>query len=155
MIKIFIIIFLSIILECNLSNYILINTNFFNNFLTVTSLIIISDMIKDKNRFYFLVIILASFYDLIFTNRFGFSLISFFILAIFIKNIDKIFKTHIKIIKYIIIFILYRIICYLILLLIGYLKFDFFVLLKSIYSSIIINLIYAFFLDYLFLRNHK
>ena len=155
MIKIIIIIFLSLFLECNLSNYIPINTNLFNNFLTVTSLIIISKMLDKKNKFYILSIIVGLIYDLIFTNRLGFSVLMFFLTAVFIKNIDKIVKTHFKIIQYLVIFIFYRFISYLILILTGYLSFNWLVILKAIYSSIIVNLIYIYILNLLFFKNHK
>lgn len=152
MIRTVLVIILSFFLEANLSNYISINTNFFNIMFIISSLIIISELITNQNHFYFITILMGLFYDLIFTNRLGFSLLTFFLTAIFIKNINKLVKTKINIIKYIIILIFYRIISYLILLLVGYLDFNISKLFISIYSSIILNLFYIIILKKIFIR---
>ncbi len=142
MIKLFFLIVISFILETNLSLFINLNTNLFNSLFVLSSLIIINDFIKAKTKFYFLAIILGLIYDIIFTSKIGFNLITFLITAIFIKNIDYLFKTKINIIKYLNIIIFYRFIGYSILLLIGYFNFDIIFFLRSIYSSLIINIIY-------------
>lgn len=152
MIKTIFIIILSFILEGNLSNYISINTNFFNIMFISSSLIIISELIVSKDKFYFISILMGIFYDFLFTNRLGFSILTFLLTAIFIKNISKILKTNINIIKYLVIIIFYRLISYLILLFVGYLNFSLSKLFLSIYSSIILNLIYIIILKKVFIK---
>ena len=155
MIKILLIIFLSFFLESNLSLFIPINTLFFNICFVFSSLIIISKMVENKNKYYLIVIIISLVYDLIFTNRLGFSVLNFLISSIFIKNIDKLIFSNSDIIKYLSIFVIYRLISYFILIIVGYLPFNYIVLLKSIYSSIILNLVYVLLFNYLFLQKCK
>lgn len=155
MIKILLIIFLSFFLESNLSLFIPINTLFFNICFVFSSLIIISKMVENKNKYYLIVIIISLVYDLIFTNRLGFSVLTFLISSIFIKNIDKLIFSNSDIIKYLSIFVIYRLISYFILIIVGYLTFNYIVLLKSIYSSIILNLVYVLLFNYLFLQKCK
>lgn len=153
MIKSLIIITLSFVLEGNLSNFISINTNFFNTFLVFTSLIIIENILESKESLYMLAGLTGLLYDLIFTDRVGYSILTFILGSIVIKNINKIVKNKSNIIKYIIILIFYRLMSYIILLLVGYLSFDIFKLFHSIYSSIILNLIYIIILKIIFLKN--
>lgn len=153
MIKSLIIIVLSFILEGNLSNYISINTNFFNTCLVFSSLIIISNIIEKKEIFYSLTFFTGLFYDLTFTDRIGYSILTFLLGSIIIKNINKITKIKFNIIKDIIIVISYRLISYIVLLLVGYLSFNTFKLLHSIYSSVILNIIYIFILRVIFRKN--
>lgn len=153
MIKIIIII-LSFILESNLSVYIPLNTNFFHSLLVISSLIIVAELETNNNKFYFISLITGLFYDLLFTNRLGFSLLTFFSTAICIKNINKIIKINFDMLKTIIVIIFYRLISYLILLLIGYLSFNIYKLCSSIYSSIILNVLYVFILKKIFLQNN-
>lgn len=155
MIKILLIIFLSFFLESNLSLFIPINTLLFNICFVFSSLIIISKMVENKNKYYLMVIIISLVYDLIFTNRLGFSVLTFLISSIFIKNIDKLIFSNSDIIKYLSIFVIYRLISYFILIIVGYLPFNYIVLLKSIYSSIILNLVYVLLFNYLFLQKYK
>lgn len=153
MIKIIIII-LSFILESNLSVYIPLNTNFFHSLLVISSLIIVAELETNNNKFYFISLITGLFYDLLFTNRLGFSLLTFLSTAICIKNINKIIKINFDMLKTIIVIIFYRLISYLILLLIGYLSFNIYKLCSSIYSSIILNVLYVFILKKIFLQNN-
>lgn len=155
MIKILLIIFLSFFLESNLSLFIPINTLLFNICFVFSSLIIISKMVENKNKYYLIVIIISLVYDLIFTNRLGFSVLTFLISSIFIKNIDKLIFSNSDIIKYLSILVIYRLISYFILIIVGYLPFNYIVLLKSIYSSIILNLVYVLLFNYLFIKKYK
>mgnify|MGYP001063276501 CR=1 FL=1 len=152
MIKSVIIIILSFILESNLSNFISINTNFFNTFLVFSSLIIIDNILESKESLYIFAIFTGILYDLVFTDRIGYSILTFLIGSIIIKNINKISKLKVNIINYLIILIMYRLISYTILLLIGYLSFNPLKLFHSIYSSIILNLLYIITLKIIFIR---
>ena len=154
MIKTIIIIILSFILESNLSIYIPLNTIFFHPIFVISSLIIISKLETSKNTFYFAALIIGLFYDLLFTNRLGFSILTFLLTAVFIKNINKILKINFDFIKTIIVIIFYRIISYLILLLIGYLSLNIYKLCASIYSSIVLNVLYVIILKKIFIRNN-
>ena len=151
MLRIIFILFISFYLEANISLFINYSTNYFNILFVLSSIIIISELIKDKSKFYFLSSIIGFFYDLMFTSKLGFNLITFLLTAIFIKNIDKYVK--LKIIKYLYILIFYRIISYSILILTGYLSFDWIILSKSIYSSIILNYLYIILLNYTLCKN--
>lgn len=153
--KVFFITILSFLLDIILSIFIPINTNFFNYFFVISSLIIISELIEDKTVYYFFVSLISIIYDLFFTSRVGFNLIVFLLCSIFIKNYNIYFKSKNKIIKYISFFILYRLISYFILILTNYYSFNIFSLLKSIYSSILLNLIYVMLINKIFLRHHK
>ena len=153
--KIFLIIFVSFFLENNLSIFISIDTSFFNSFFVLSSLIIISDLILEKDNFYIISIIIGIIYDLFFTNRIGFSLFTFLLTAIFIKN-NCLFKLKfINILNCISIFIFYRLVSFFTLFFVGYISFDFLNLLKSIYSSIILNMIYVYVLSYFFLKKRN
>lgn len=153
--KVFFITILSFLLDIILSIFIPINTNFFNYFFVISSLIIISELIEDKTVYYFFVSLISIIYDLFFTSRVGFNLIVFLLCSIFIKNYNIYFKSKNKIIKYISFFVLYRLISYFILILTNYYSFNIFSLLKSIYSSILLNLIYVMLINKIFLRHHK
>lgn len=153
MIKTIIIIILSFILDSNLSNYIPINTSLFNTMFVISSLIIISELIIYQEKFYFIAVITGIFYDFLFTNRLGFSILTFLLTAIFIKNSDKLIKTKIDIIKYLIMLIFYRVVSYLILLFVGYFNFDISKFFMSIYSSLLLNLIYIIILKKIFIKN--
>lgn len=153
--KVFFITILSFLLDIILSIFIPINTNFFNYFFVISSLIIISELIEDKTVYYFFVSIISIIYDLFFTSRVGFNLIVFLLCSIFIKNYNIYFKSKNKIIKYISFFVSYRLISYFILILTNYYSFNIFSLLKSIYSSILLNLIYVMLINKIFLRHHK
>ena len=153
MIKIIIVTLISFILENVCSIFILNNTNFFNVFFVLTSLILFNKLIKDKNNYYILSIVIGFIYDISFNGIIGFNLLTFFLSAIFFRNIQCVFKSNIEILNYIYFFIFYRLISYIILLLIGYFSFDFYYLLKSIYSSIVLNLIYILLLNRIFLKN--
>ena len=153
--KVFFITILSFLLDIILSIFIPINTNFFNYFFVISSLIIISELIEDKTVYYFFVSLISIIYDLFFTSRVGFNLIVFLLCSIFIKNYNTYFKSKNKIIKYISFFVLYRLISYFILILTNYYSFNIFTLLKSIYSSILLNLIYVTLINKIFLQHHK
>ena len=153
--KVFFITILSFLLDIILSIFIPINTNFFNYFFVISSLIIISELIEDKTVYYFFVSLISIIYDLFFTSRVGFNLIVFLLCSIFIKNYNIYFKSKNKIMKYISFFILYRLISYFILILTNYYSFNIFSLLKSIYSSILLNLIYVMLINKIFLQHHK
>ena len=137
---------------CALPIFISINTNFFNTFLVFSSLIIIDNILESKESLYIFAIFTGILYDLVFTDRIGYSILTFLIGSIIIKNINKISKLKVNIINYLIILIMYRLISYTILLLIGYLSFNPLKLFHSIYSSIILNLLYIITLKIIFIR---
>ena len=150
MIKIFLVIIISFYLESNISLFIDYSTNFFNILFVLSSLVIISKLVKDNMKFYLLSSIIGLIYDILFTSKLGFNLLIFLLIAIFIKNSDKFIKS--KIIQYLSVIIIYRLISYSILLLTGYLHFNLFILFKSIYSSLILNYVYVMLLYFIFCR---
>ena len=78
------------------------------------------------------------FYDLIYTNTPFINTISFILIGLLIPNLKK-YNIYFK---SIIVIIFYRFISYFMLVLIGYTKFNINLLFKSIYSSIILNIIF-------------
>ena len=90
------------------------------------------------------------FYDIIFTGFIGYSIVSFSLLAIFIKRFQLINICQNQLVKYAIYISFYRIISYIILLLIGYKEINLIYLIKGIFSSFFINLMYIYLLNYLY-----
>lgn len=152
MLKIFFIVLLSFILEGNLSIFVSMNTSLFNSFFVLTSLIVISNLILEKDKFYTFSIFMGILYDLVFTNRIGFNLLTFLLTAIFIRNNNLFKRSYKNILNYLSVFIFYRLVSFFVLFLVGYISFDFLMLLKSIYSSIILNIFYVYILNYFFLK---
>lgn len=138
MIKIFLLILITFILENNL--YMLFNTYIFNYCLIIPLILILKNRIKNKKILYTTIIIISIIYDLIFSNRMGYLLLSNLIFLILINYLD--FKLSIK--ELIISIFFYRLINFFILFLIGYINFDIVRLLKSIYGILIINILYFY-----------
>lgn len=140
------VIIISFILESIISSLIPINTNFFNPCFVVVALIIIYPYFnKYNNRYLITCLITGLIYDFIFTSTLFFFSIIFLILGLIIKFIfSKVSNNIISVnITSFIIIVLYRLIVYFTLLATNYFSFDFNYLLKGIYSSIIMNIIYT------------
>ena len=142
---IYIIIFISLFFEAALSNIVSLNSLFLPLF-SIVSLPLIWPYFKKNDLSFIAVCTLIGFiYDLVFTSMPYTNTIVFLILSVVIILNYRLFKYNIisSNILSVILIVLYRIIGYFILIIIGYLNFSFDFLLKSIYSSLIINLIYG------------
>lgn len=150
MIKILFISLLSFFLEGILSIFINMDTCLFNILLVVSFIIFLNNIIKDEYIYYLCAIGIGIFYDIIFTGFIGYSIVSFSLLAIFIKRFQLINICQNQLVKYAIYISFYRIISYIILLLIGYKEINLIYLIKGIFSSFFINLMYIYLLNYLY-----
>ena len=152
----YLIVFLSFLLEITLSN-IFYGDSLFINLFTILSLYVVYPFFKKKKRTYYLLSLIMGFlYDLILMPNFGINLIIFTIFAVLISVIcDNFEETFLNsIFACLLIVVLYRSLTYICFLLINNIKYDYFVYIKAIYSSIFINIIYICLL-YIFLRKKK
>lgn len=135
---------ISFILEGIFTNLISMNSLFIP-FFSLTALIILYPYFNNRNKFILASILLGVFYDIIYTsmpfvNTFTFVLTCFF--ALLIYNYINMNWININILN-IIMIIFYRIFSYILLCLINFTKFNSDILIKGIYSSIIINIIFG------------
>lgn len=140
------ILIVSFILQGILSNFINIDTNIFNLLLPIVALIIIYPYFRKNNRKYFIYAGIYGFlYDLIYTDTFILYAGLFVIISFIISILNIMFSNNIINIGFIttIVIIIYRVITYSILVIVNYLNFDIGILFKSIYSSLLLNIIYA------------
>ena len=113
---------------------------------TIVSLIIIYPYFKkDDLSYYKWTLCIGLFYDITYTDTLLLNTCIFFILAFLIKTINFFLSNNTlnTIIMTISSIITYRVLTYLVLWTIDYISSDFFLLLKSIYSSLLFNVIYA------------
>lgn len=153
-----IILIVSFLLQSLLSNFIGINTNLFNPTFPIIALLIIYPYFKKENKKYLIYsVVYGLLYDLFYTETFILYAFIFFLIALLIIKLNKYFSKNIIniIIMTILIVISYRVIVYTLLVLINYLSFNIFVLFKSIYSSLILNILYAVVLYVLYNRKQK
>ena len=127
------ILFISLILETIVSNVVGINSIFIPLFF-IMSLI----LIYPKEDYLIICFICGLIYDICFYNSLFINTISFILIGLLIPNLKK-YNIYLK---SIIVIIFYRFISYFMLVLIGYTKFSINLLFKSIYSSIILNIIF-------------
>lgn len=146
----------SFLLDGIVSNFVSLNTNFFNPLFSLVAIILVYPFFnKNDNNYLKIVSIMGLFYDFVYTDMMVLNLALFFVLGLLIKYFYSVFTENIinNVIWLVIIIVFYRLIAYLILVLAGYLPFDIDILFKSIYSSLILNIIYClfvyYFLDYL------
>ena len=121
------------------------NTLFLNLF-TILGIYIVYPLFKDKKRNYFITSLIFGFlYDLVYMKEFGINLILFllfaFLISIIRDNFEETFFSNILTSSLII--IVYRLFTYFIYIFFNNLSFDLNLLLKSIYSSLILNYIYV------------
>lgn len=140
-----IVLIISFILDSLISNFIPLNSIFMPLF-TLMSLIIIYPYFNNHKTKYLLVCFVTGlFYDLIYTNTIVIHAFLFLVIGFIIIRLNLILSNNYLnvAIMAIIIIIIYRIIAYGLLLITANIDFNFMTLLKSIYSSLILNLIYV------------
>lgn len=140
------ILIISFFLQGILSKYISINTNVLNLLFPIVALIIIYPFFRKNNKKYYTYALIYGFlYDLIYTDTFIFYAGLFLIIGFIISILNIIFSNNIINIGFItaLVITIYRTITYIILVIINYLNFDINILFKSIYSSLLLNVIYA------------
>lgn len=142
----YITVYFSFLLEGIVSNYIPIQTPLFHPLFTVISLIVIYPFFYNQRKQYFLLAIIIGFlYDIAYTDTLFCHVLLFVTMALFIEKLNIWISNSMLNVAIMSLFtvIVYRILSFLILILIGYLSFSIEPLLRSIASSLILNMIYA------------
>ena len=142
---IYLVVILSFILDSVVSNFISLNS-LFMPLLTLMSLIIIYPYFNGNVRKFLIVCFVTGiFYDLIYTDTIVIHGFLFLITGYIITKLNLIFSNNYLnvMIMGIICIIFYRAVSYLLLLITANISFDIVLLLKSIYHSLILNLIYV------------
>lgn len=139
------IVIISFILDSIVSNLVSINGIMMPLF-TIMSLIIIYPYFNNnKNKFYPTCFFLGMAYDLIYTNTIIFHACLFLLLGFIVSKLNLVLSNnYINVaIMGIIIIIIYRLITYFLLLITAAVSFNIWNLFESIYSSLIINVIFV------------
>lgn len=141
------IIFISFFLDC-IINILIGQNHIFNSLCFVISIAIIYPYFKEHKNFLIVSFLIGLVYDLVITNTFILNGVVFFLLSLLIIKLNNKLSSNILNINFIFINIIigYRLITYIILVLISYLSIDFNVLIISILKSIVINLIIGTFI---------
>lgn len=152
---IYLILVISFLLD-NLISFFL-NTNLlFNPLLSLVSLIIIFRYYhkKDENKYLITSFVLGLVYDIVCTDTIFLNAGIYLLLSLFIIKFYKIFSYNLlnSAILLIIVIIIYRSITFLVLSNFNFISFNLYHLLQSIYSSLILNLLY---LSFFFLKKKK
>ena len=143
---IYLIVFISFYLDGIVSNFISINTTLLNPLLTLATLVIIYPYFYNNEKKYcFICFLVGILYDIIYTNTLGLNAMIFLIMGFFVKKINVFISNNSINVSFIslVIIVLYRIISFFTLTLIGYINLDFNILLHSITSSLLLNIIYT------------
>ena len=144
---IILLIFISFLLEGYFTTFISLNSLFIPLF-TLTSIIILYPFFDIKENFHKYIIISIIFgllYDIVYTNSVFINTISFTICSVILIFMNHYINSSLilKLGVVTIVIAIYRFISYLLLCIFNYLNFNENILLKGIYSSLIINIIYA------------
>ena len=137
-------IIISFILDNFISNFINHNSLFYPLFTLLSLIIIYPKLTKKINKYYLISFLLGLIYDVAVTDTLFFNAFIFLLLSYIVNYIFRKIPYNylsVLIISFISI-IYYRLITYIVLLLLNYLHFNLLTLLKSIYNSLILNIIY-------------
>lgn len=141
-----VIIILSFILEGIFTNIVSMNSIFLPLF-TITSLVITYPYFNKEKKYKFIImsIILGIMYDIVYTNSLFINTFSFTICGLIIIFIDFLIPDSFfgKIGTNLLLIIIYKIISYFLLIIFGFIKLNYNILFKGIYSSLILNIIYG------------
>lgn len=134
----------SFILDNLISNLLNYNSVFYPLFTIISLILIYTDFSKRNNNYFIYAFIVGLIYDISVTDTLFLNAFIFLMLAYILKKIfNKITYNYFSILFISIgTIIYYRVVTYLVLVVVNYLNFDIYVLLKSIYSSLILNIIH-------------
>lgn len=139
------ILLISFFLDGVCSNLILISNLFYPLF-SLLSLVIVYPYFYKKNRkkYYIYAFFIGVLYDIIYTNTLFLNGFCFLFISIFINMLYSLITNNVysSILISVFIIVCYRLFTYLFLLLMGYIQLDIKYLFESIYSSLIVNIIY-------------
>ncbi len=136
---------ISLLLESSLTT-IVNKSSLFIPLFFITSLVILYPYFKNKKEnFYITIIIFGLIYDIAYSNSIFINTLSFIFCGILITVVYNYLNYNIFNSNFIniIVLVFYRIISYILLCIVDYISFDESILLKGIYSSIILNIIYG------------
>lgn len=152
----FLILIISIMLE-NSWSLIFPRTSLFLGLFSLITIFSIYPLFKDDKKYLCTCFIYGLFYDIVFTSTILLNAFLFLIIAYFITKIYKVFQLNffLTLMVGICLIFLYRTISYLIISVINNWNINYEVLLQSIYSSLIISLIYLFLTRFLVNKIHK
>lgn len=140
------VIIISFVLDSLTSNLLMLSSYLYPLF-SLMSMVIIYPYLKKREtkKYYFLCVVLGFFYDLLYTNTLFLNTIFFLLLALLTKMLYNLINHTIYSTVCISIFMisLYRLGNYLVFLLIGYIDLNLKLLFRSIYSSLLLNIIYV------------
>ncbi len=149
---IYIILFISFYLEGIISNLVSVNTRYLNPlFSLVTIISIYPFFIENKIKYYKICIIYGIIYDLIYTNTIFLHGLLFFIIGYIVNYLYKNLTNHLLnvILITFMIIIIYRIINYILICITSNYIFIPIYMIKSITTSILLNIIYISILNFL------
>lgn len=135
----------SLLLESILTNAVALNSVLLPLF-SVVSLVIIYPYFNNKDSHYlWFCTIIGLVYDIAFTNTLFLNASLFLVIGIILKKINTTFSNNHLNVSFItgFIIIFYRIVTYIILLIVNYLDFDGIFLLNGIINSLVLNILYA------------
>lgn len=129
----------------NVVSYLLPNLSIFCTTYTIVALVVLYPYFLNKKKFFIIVIVFAFLFDIVYTNTLFLNVIIFslaFLINAYITYLlpDNLLNTNIK---GIITIFSYNILTFLILTIIGYSKYSLLVLVKVLYSNIIITCLYT------------
>ena len=139
------IIFISFVLENSLTLLISSGT-LFTSLFVVTSLVLIYPFFNNKNNNYLVIsFLIGLMYDFVYTDTLFLNALIFLILGLFVEKINEALSNNALNVMIMTFFTvsLYRILTYVVLLLVGYLNWDFSLLLASLYESYLANILYS------------
>ncbi len=135
---------ISFLLEAIFSNFVSIG-GYFVPLFTLTALIIICPFLQEKEKYYKYAFMTGMLYDLFYTDTIVFHAIIFCFMAIIVVKLNMVLSDNYANVIIIIslCILIYRVLTYGLLVLIGNISFDIYELLFSILKSLISNLIYG------------
>jgi len=138
------IVIISFVLDNIISNLFSYNSIFYSLFTILSLVLIYPNFNRRSNNYYIYAFILGLVYDITITNTLFLNAFVFLLLSYLIRlTLYKITYNYLSIlIISICAIIYYRVITYMILTILNYLDFNIFLLFKSIYSSLTLNIIY-------------
>lgn len=129
----------------NITAFNLVDPSWFKTIYSIISLVIIYNYFDNQKKYLSILIILAIFFDIVYTNTFILNVVVFFVIYIILSKLDYTITTNIFTInlKSIICVSLYHILTYIILLLANYNNYSIKLLGLILLRSLIMTIIYT------------
>ena len=147
---ILIVTFLSFILEYVVNGF--FHGTIFSGLIIFSSLILLEPFFKkNKEKFFVFCFIVGFIYDFVYTGTYFMNAGIFLLVGVFVSFINSVTPNNflVSVLELVLMILFYRVITFFFFAINGVVDFDFFLLFKSIYSSILMNLIYGIFLYFI------